>query len=52
MTSFRLAKGGLIERSAPLSFVFDGKRLEGYRGDTLASALLSNGINLMGRSFK
>jgi len=52
VTSFRLAKGGLIERSAPLSFVFDGKRLEGYRGDTLASALLSNGINLMGRSFK
>jgi heterotetrameric sarcosine oxidase alpha subunit len=52
VTSFRLAKGGLIDRSAPLSFVFDGKRLEGYRGDTLASALLANGINLMGRSFK
>ena len=52
MTSFRLAKGGLIDRTAPLSFAFDGKRLQGYRGDTLASALLANGISLMGRSFK
>ena len=52
MTSFRLAKGGLIDRTAPLSFAFDGRRLQGYRGDTLASALLANGISLMGRSFK
>ena len=52
MTSFRLAKGGLIDRTAPLSFAFDGRRLQGYRGDTLASALLANGISLPGRSFK
>ncbi len=52
MTSFRLAKGGLIDRTASLSFAFDGQQLRGYRGDTLASALLANGVSLMGRSFK
>src|SRR5262245_60153199 len=45
-------KGGLIDRSKPVRFGFDGKRLEGYSGDTLASALLANGIRLVGRSFK
>ena len=48
----RAARGGLIDRSAPLSFTFDGARYEGYRGDTLASALLANGVRLVGRSFK
>src|SRR6187401_2007091 len=48
----RLAEGGLIDRSKPIRFSFDGKRLEGYSGDTLASALLANGIRLVGRSFK
>src|SRR5690606_36582511 len=48
----RLAKGGLIDRSAPLSFSFDGARLTGYAGDTLASALVANGVKLVGRSFK
>jgi methylglutamate dehydrogenase subunit C len=50
--SNRLAEGGLIDRSEPLRFTFDGNRLEGYSGDTLASALLANGIRLVGRSFK
>ena len=45
-------EGGLVDRSAELSFRFDGKSLEGYGGDTLASALLANGVRLMGRSFK
>ncbi|WP_371153897.1 sarcosine oxidase subunit alpha family protein [Jannaschia sp. 2305UL9-9] len=51
--SGRLAKGGrLIDRTAPVSFTFDGRQMRGYRGDTLASALLANGQLLMGRSFK
>ncbi|MER8734405.1 sarcosine oxidase subunit alpha family protein [Mesorhizobium sp. M1227] len=44
--------GGLIDRSRALSFTFDGKRYHGHPGDTLASALLANGLRLMGRSFK
>ncbi len=48
----RLAGKGLIERSKPVSFRFDGTRYQGFEGDTLASALLANGVTLMGRSFK
>ncbi len=48
----RLAKGGRIDRSHPLNFSFDGKKLQGYDGDTLASALLANNISVVGRSFK
>jgi sarcosine oxidase subunit alpha len=48
----RLASGGVIDRSRPLAFEYDGKRYEGYAGDTLASALLANGVHLVGRSFK
>ncbi|WP_434621452.1 sarcosine oxidase subunit alpha family protein [Tabrizicola sp. M-4] len=51
--STRLAKGGrLIDRSAAMEFSFNGKRLKGYRGDTLAAALLANDQMLVGRSFK
>jgi len=50
--SHRLAKGGLIDRGRSLNFVFDGRRYAGYQGDTLASALLANGVHLAGRSFK
>ncbi len=52
MAGFRLAKGGLIDRSTTLDFTFDGKSFSGHPGDTLASALIANGIHLMGRSFK
>ena len=52
MTAFRTASGGRIDRSCPLRFSFDGKTFEGMRGDTLASALLANGVHLVGRSFK
>lgn len=48
----RLAGAGLIDRSRPLSFQFDGRRYTGYEGDTLASALLAAGVRLVGRSFK
>ena len=48
----RLPSGGRIDRSKPLDFVFDGRTLTGYQGDTLASALLANGVVLVGRSFK
>ena len=51
--STRLAKGGrLIDRTARQEFTFNGKRLTGYAGDTLASALLANDQLLVGRSFK
>jgi len=52
MTSYRLAKGGLIDRNRSISFQFDGKNYQGYQGDTLASALLAQDVLLMGRSFK
>ncbi|MGI9400971.1 MAG: sarcosine oxidase subunit alpha family protein, partial [Rhizobiaceae bacterium] len=48
----RLASGGLIDRRKRLSFSFDGRKMEGYAGDTLASAMIANGVNLAGRSFK
>ena len=48
----RLASGGLIDRGKPLDFRFDGHSMAGYAGDTLASALIANGVKLVGRSFK
>ncbi len=48
----RTATGGLVDRSRRLEFHFDGQHLHGYAGDTLASALLANGVRLVGRSFK
>ncbi|TPM49752.1 sarcosine oxidase subunit alpha [Mesorhizobium sp. B2-2-3] len=50
--SHRLPTGGLVDRSSPLSFRFDGKTFFGFEGDTLASALIANGVKLVGRSFK
>jgi len=47
-----LDKGGYINRDKKISFKFNGKKYFGYEGDTLASALLANGIHLVGRSFK
>lgn len=53
MSGYRLeSRGQLIDYSKPLNFTFDGKRYQGYQGDTLASALLANGVDLYGRSFK
>ena len=51
--STRLAKGGrLIDRNAVQKFTFNGTRMRGYQGDSLAAALLANDQMLMGRSFK
>jgi len=52
MSAFRKSERGVIDSSKPLNFTFDGKAYEGAQGDTLASALLANGVHLMGRSFK
>jgi sarcosine oxidase subunit alpha len=49
---FRSAEGGRIDRSRVIHFTFDGRPYRGFRGDTLASALLANGVHLVGRSFK
>ena len=50
--NFRLDNVGLINRDKKISFKFNGKKYFGYEGDTLASALIANGIHLVGRSFK
>ncbi|SIQ33272.1 sarcosine oxidase subunit alpha [Rhizobium sp. RU20A] len=52
MSPHRLDNGGLVDRGQSLDFSFDGRRMRGLAGDTLASALLANGITLVGRSFK
>lgn len=48
----RLPQGGLVARDRTLHFTFDGRRYAGLAGDTLASALLANGVHFVGRSFK
>ncbi len=48
----RLPTGGRVDRSRPLGFRFDGNALQGFAGDTLASALIANDVQLVGRSFK
>jgi len=48
----RLPAGGRIDRSDALNFTFNGRPYGGYAGDTLASALLANGVRTVGRSFK
>ncbi|WP_390910759.1 sarcosine oxidase subunit alpha family protein [Pseudosulfitobacter sp. SM2401] len=52
MNQINRLKGGQIDRTQTLNFTFDGKTYQGHGGDTLASALLANGVRLMGRSFK
>ena len=52
MSAFRTASGGRVDRTKPLRFEFDGRGYAGFAGDTLASALLANGVHLVGRSFK
>ena len=50
--SGRLPAGGDIDRNRPISFEFNGTRYHGYHGDTLASALIANGVSVTARSFK
>ncbi len=52
MSARRTAAGGRIDRLKTIRFTFDGRPLTGHAGDTLASALLANGVRLIGRSFK
>jgi len=49
---YRLPEGGLVRRSEPISFTWQGRTLHGLQGDTLASALLANGVRVVARSFK
>ena len=48
----RLPSGGHIDRDRVIDFSFNGRALQGYAGDSLAAALLANGIDLVARSFK
>jgi len=52
MSAFRKSGRGAVNTAVPVSFTFDGKKYTGVKGDTLASALIANGVHLMGRSFK
>jgi sarcosine oxidase subunit alpha len=52
MTAFRIPEAGRLTPAREIRFSFDGKPLTGLEGDTLASALLANGVHLVGRSFK
>jgi sarcosine oxidase subunit alpha len=52
MTGRRLETGGAVRRDQPISFRFDGASYTGFAGDTLASALLANGVTVIGRSFR
>lgn len=48
----RLKQGGAIDRSQLLRFTYNGRAMTGYRGDTVATALIANGVKVVGRSFK
>ena len=50
--SYRLPAGGRVDRTQPVTFRFNGKKYSGFVGDTVASALLANGVNPVARSFK
>ncbi len=52
MSKFRINQTEFVDQTNRISFKFDGKTYYGFKGDTLASALISNGIHLVGRSFK
>ena len=52
MSGYRLFEGGRIDRQRPIQFTFGGKKMSGFDGDTLASALLANGVDVTARSFK
>jgi sarcosine oxidase subunit alpha len=52
MNGWRAGTGGMIDRNRPIGFTWAGRRYSGFAGDTLASALLANGVSVIGRSFK
>ena len=52
MSGWRTDNGWALDRDAPVTFTFDGKPVGGFKGDTVASALLASGQRIVGRSFK
>ena len=52
MTRLPEPAGLLLDRTAPIALRFEGKRYEGFRGDTVASVLAANGVTILSRSFK
>jgi sarcosine oxidase subunit alpha len=52
LTGVRLTVGGAVDRGRPYAFTFDGALYHGFAGDSIASALLANGVRIVGRSFK
>lgn len=52
MSGLRVPSGGLIDRTKPIGFTFDGKAYQGFEGDNVASALLAAGVRIFARSFK
>ncbi len=52
MSDLRISGRGRVDHGRPVRFTFDGNSYEGRMGDTVASALLANGVHLVGRSFK
>ena len=50
--SYRISEGGRVNREQTVNFMFNGKQYQGLQGDTLASALLANGVHMIGRSWK
>ncbi len=52
MSGYRLDRGGRVDRTKSVNFTWDGTRHIGYRGDTIASALMAHGVRTLGRSFK
>ncbi len=52
MSGYRLAQGGIVDRSRALGFTWDGRAMQGLAGDTLASALMANGEHILARGFK
>ena len=52
MKRLRPVEGEWIDRTSPLEFSFEGRRLTGFQGDTISSALAANGVTVVGRSFK
>jgi sarcosine oxidase, subunit alpha len=52
LSGLHLPSGGGVDRGQPLAFTFDGKPYSGVMGDSIASALMANGVRIVGRSFK
>ena len=48
----RLPDRGMVDRKRPLTFTFDGRTYQGFAGDSVASALMADGLRVLGRSFK